>query len=102
MFCKEGLQVQSTGEHRKQPGRVARPFVTRTVPIELKSVTVGVAKVNCLADAVVGRLIDTNAVSQQPAEGVGEIHTRRIKRCRRDRGLSHRVTAVATRIFPGV
>ena|SRR5688572_11720633 len=102
MFSKEGLEIQSSGEHRERPVRVARPMVTWAVPIEFEPITVRVAKVNCFTDAVVGCAVEANTMPQQPAHGVGEIRPRRIKDGRMIQAGRTRRCRLATCAFPRV
>ncbi len=44
-----------------------------------ESVPVGIVKIDRFTDAMVGGTINANAMSQQPAQGVGEISAGRIK-----------------------
>ena len=56
-----------------------RPEFTGPVPVKLDAVVVGIAQIECFADAMIGGAVERNFGFDQPAQRVGELGARRIK-----------------------
>jgi hypothetical protein len=66
------FEVERFGDYGEIALRGARPFGFGAVPVELDAIAVGVAKIECLADAVIGSAFEPNVGVDQAAKGVGE------------------------------
>ena len=69
---QERLHVERPRHHRDLAVRVARPFLAWAVAVELDAVSVRVAQVERLADAVVGGTVELDPGRRQPAQRVGQ------------------------------
>jgi hypothetical protein len=76
--ARSSSRVERLGDHAELALRGARPFGFGAIPVKLDAVAVGVAKIECLADAVVGGAFEWNVAADKAAEGVGELGARRI------------------------
>lgn len=73
LLCREQtLQIEMAGVHDQLAGSVDGPVGAGAIPVELDTVLVGVAEVECFTDAVVGCTVELNAGSEQATEGVAE------------------------------
>src|SRR5439155_1644822 len=71
-LAQQAVEVDGCVPHRDLAVRVAWPLVLRPVAVELDAVVVGVAEVERLADAVVGRAVEPDPGVAEAAEGVTE------------------------------
>jgi hypothetical protein len=82
-LAEEIVEIEPTREHRKAAAGIARPFVSRSIPIKFDAVLVGIAQVQRLADAVVAGAIEVNACAAHAVQRVGKRGACRIE----DRGV---------------
>src|SRR5438094_4342733 len=71
-FPKQVVQIERTREHLDFALLVSRPLVSRAIPVKLDAVTVGVAQVQRLADAVIRSSFQWNAGVQQAAQSISQ------------------------------
>jgi len=67
-FCQEPFKIKRSRIHHELAGLVSRPLASRPVPVEFQTVSVGVAQVERLADAVIGRTVQADAVIEEAPE----------------------------------
>ena len=60
-FEQKLIQVEWLGAHREISISLARPLLSRSVPVKLHAVAIRVAKVNCLTHSVIGSSFERNA-----------------------------------------
>ena len=99
---QQRIQIQSAGEHRQFAIRRARPFFFWPVPIKFHTVFVRIAKIKCLAHAMIRRSVQFDARCNEAAQrirqrGASRIQNRQMIKSRAAR--QRRRTACA---FPSV
>ena len=70
--CKKAAEVECAGEHGEVAAAVARPLVAGPVPVELDAVSIWIAKVESLADAVIGGAIEWDMGAIETKQGIRE------------------------------
>ena len=78
ILTKQFFKVEGRGDHGKIALRCARPLRFRAVPVKLDAIAVRVAKIERLADAMVGSAFERNVGENQATKGVGEFGARGI------------------------
>lgn len=72
VFGQQGLQVKRARKHCQHAASVTRPLFLRSIPVQLDSVAIGVAKVEGLADAMIRRTLQLDARLDQPPQSIGQ------------------------------
>ena len=61
------------GDHVERSVGGFGPLIGWLVPIELYAVLIGVAEIDCFADAVIGGAVERNAGAEHAPQGVGQL-----------------------------
>jgi hypothetical protein len=78
-FPQQAFKIQPAREHRQLTVSGARPLIRRPIPVQLHAVVVGIAKVERLADAMVGSAVEANPRLQHAAQRIGQLRAGRVE-----------------------
>lgn len=101
-FSKEVMQVEWIGEHLQRPVGLFRPFLFRSVPVELNAIVVWIAQVEGLADPVIARTLEGDLGDDQPSQSIGQQPPGRVKNGGMVKTGRTRGRRGATEALPGI
>jgi hypothetical protein len=78
-LLEQSVEVERPREHRQPAVGSTRPLFFGAIPIKLHPVTIGIAQIECFADAVIRRAFERNPRFDETAQSVSEFRSRRIK-----------------------
>ena len=99
-FSEQIVEVEGVCEHRDGALGGAGPLLAGAVPIEFHAVVVGVAEVECFADAVIGGAFQRDVRFKEVAEGVRRVPRGTDKGLRCDRARCCLRAGANRRRFP--
>src|SRR5213592_958240 len=78
-LLEQSVEVERPREHRQPAVGSTRPLFFGAIPIKLHPVTIGIAQIECFADAVIRRALEWNPRFDETTQSVSKIRSRRIK-----------------------
>src|SRR5207237_6388556 len=101
-LLQQPLQIQWLRKHRQLSLSRARPLLSRAVPIKFHSVSIRIAQIQSLTDAMIGSAFQWNPCFDELAQSVGKLGSRRIKNGQMIKPCSARGWRFAALTFPRV